>query len=462
MKSSNKFKVNSNSLNQNLSNSKITNRIINFINILFPDFQIDPNYIQSYVQSNNITDNSEQIAQTALTIYDTLTNKPELSIKEDLTKILMEPYDAFELGTQLHKIKEIKKKQKRQITWSSGKQFILSSKHSSTRPYNLTNFVGLTSLLQFARAMNPSSIYKKAYVTLDSKYARFLERNTKLQWDYLDVLTESDTSTNTVSKIRDVVRIQIFSTVITKFSSPLMRGTTLIEEFRSQAFIAPNGRRFHTMGLLNDLENPIPIEIRSTFGADIGFTPDVTTYDKYELLSGFRFNEGMYYFNQPITTFNSLTLSFGNPFDLINIRKHVIQRCKFESINYNSLATWPDDDYFGNFDVDLQQEHFYTGEIYSIKISGFTTSDPITDALFIEYVNNMEFTYTKVLDSTRMRIYPRRVRPPGTHPVTVEYIGFGLPNAPTGNPSEFTMTFTGFRIITNIEFLYIDPNFGSY
>lgn len=323
---------------------------------------------------------------------------------------------------------------------------------------NIKSILKYPSLEKFAYAFNPALQYKKAYITLDSKYARFLDDNTKLQWDYSDMLTESAFSTNSVNTIKNVVKVHIYSAVLTpQFTSPMKRGTILIEEFKSQSFIAQNGRRFHMMGLLNDLALPLSIANRSAIPQSYGYTPDISLVDKYEILAGFRFNEGMYYFNKPFTNFNTLTLSFGNPFDLINIRKHVINNCSFESINMLPLDGDPlVDDYYGNFDIECGENHYVPGTIHSLKISGFTTDDPVTDADWITYINNNEFTLIDRLDDTRLRIYPTSVNPPGVHPKRIGRGSTTMGNAPSGTPSTFTITFDTVRTIVNIEFTYID------
>jgi hypothetical protein len=437
-------------------NSNVISRINNFTSALMvPIRQLtkyENNKIVDIVKehSKSTIPLNEFVMYISLKAFDLFTNIPIMTIEPEddihtiLKNMINEPGEKNSLGTQLHNIGNVKKK----------------SIQPHNQQYNLFNFQGLDTLLKFAKAVNPQSVYKNAYVTLDSKYAKFLDGNTKLQWDYLSVLTETDTSTNTNGTIRDIVSMQIYSSVLTKFDSVQGRATTLVEEFKSQAFIAPSGRRYHTMGLINDLYNPGDITIRGLNTGAKGWNPDITFTDKVEILSGFRFNEGIYHFNQPITTFDSLTLSFGDPYDLIPIQKHIINRCSFDSMLYTSLATLPDKDHFGNFDIDTHENHYFTGELYSIKISEFTTSDPVTDDLYIRYVNSMEFSSATVIDDTHIRIYPREVRQRGPGPLTLEYNAPSIPATPTGIPSQFTMTFDSYRIITNIKFTYIDPNFG--
>ena len=324
--------------------------------------------------------------------------------------------------------------------------------------YNVKSFLNQSDLISLFRLLNPQLKQKKAYITLDSKYATYSESNTKLRWELIEGLTETDTSFNVVGGLKNVISIKIYSVLITpQFTSSMKRGTILIDEFAAQSFVAPNGRRYHMMGLLNDPALPISIGARSTVAIDYGYTPDISVRNKYEILAGFRFNEGVYNFNQPITTFNSLTLSFGNPFNLINMRKHIIPNCYFETIHYQALSgDILDDDYYGNFDLVCPEPHFITNTIYSLKIIGFTTDDPVTDAEWITYMNNNEFTKAIALDSTRIRIYPRQICPPGVHPTRIEYNSSTWADSYVGNGSIFSIQFDTVRSIVNIEFTYLD------
>jgi hypothetical protein len=363
------------------------------------------------------------------------------------------------IGVQLHNIVEIKKKaidtQDKKLT-------------------NLSRFARLPSLLEFIKALNPKAIHKKAYLVLDTKYARFTSNNTKLSWDYVNSLTEGDNSTNSTSNIRDIVSMRIYSTVIRQFESPLQRGTILVEEFASQAFIAPNGRKFHYVGLLNDIRYPYSLTERNRRGTYSGLQPDAPTYNKYELLSGYKFNEGVYNFHTPITTFDTITLSFGDPFNVLSIPKNVINGCTMEYFRYEKVSATPtytfsvpgnyrdiNTDFMGEIIVNCNELHYFNTNIYSLKISGFTTDNPVADDIFITWINNNEFTAVYVLDSNRLMIRPLHIKQPGPGPLYIQDLGDVTLTSLVGNPLPFTITFDGYRSITNIEFTYIDTDINN-
>jgi len=422
-----------------------------------PLTQAQKRYIQQQVLLYNSpdVDKSELVMRLALDVTESFTEafmaKPEypLQIKQEdpfdlhgmLSEIIMKPVGKDDM-IRIRKPREITQ----DLRWGQDQ-------------YNLKGGFTRESLLAVKGIFTPENNHKKAYLTLDSSVAEFLEGNTKLRWDYISTLTETPTSTNSTSKIRDVVEIRIYSMVVNKFNSPMQRSTILIEEFAAQAFVAPNGRRFHTVGLLNDLDIPTDIRARAASVAAVGFAPDVTMHDKYELLSGFRFNEGRFKFAQPITTFDSITISVGDPFEKVPIRKYIINNCTFESINYRPFLFS-----FGVFVMNCNEDHYIPwtiptpGQVYSLKISGFTTDQPVADARLIEYINTMEFTHGEVTDDQRITIIPQSVRQPGDGPLTNQFINFDMPNTLVGNPSTFTVRFDGYRIITNIEFTYIDPD----
>jgi len=368
--------------------------------------------------------------------YDT-----EFDLHEMLSSMLMEPFGPNDLGAAVFQAKAINQN-----------KIVLEDQ------YDFSGMFDKDTLLSLTRSFNPAATHKTAYLTLDSSVAEFLDDNTKLRWDYLDILTETPTSTNTNGKIRDVIAIRIHSIVMAKFSSTMDRATVLIDEFSTQSFIAPNGRKFHTINSLFDLE--IPNLVNATIAPVVsGFSPDIS-HDKYALFNEYSYNNGIYHFNTPITTFDSLTLSFGDPFELIPIKKYQLKRCIFDSINYIATALFPLPGWAGVFVIDTVEQHFHTGDIQSIKISGFSTDQPVVDALLIEYINNMEFTSASVLDATHIEIRPQHVLPPGPSPNPLSYTGVGLPNTIVGNPTMFTMTFEGYRVIATIEMTYLDSKFN--
>ncbi len=315
---------------------------------------------------------------------------------------------------------------------------------------NMVSFLGLDTFDRFISELNPQAKRKRAYMCLDSRYARFNQACTKLTWDFTNNLNVINNSTNVVGPVRDITWIRMHSIVVRKFTSIPQRATVLIEELSSQAFIMPNGRRFHFVGLLNDLSNPIPLNMRNAIITDTA-VPDPTIYDKYELLAGFKFNEGYYRFNKPITTLNEITVSIGNPDTLVVLPKYEFTNVTIADIQ----ATY--------IDLEFNENHNYTNHFtdfvflnnyawYSIFLDGFSSSNVALN----DYLNQREHTHIEVLTPTIIRIYFRDL-PAGsywmfTFPAAIPLTPFIPPPLPW---SISTVRFNSYRIIMNFELEYI-------
>lgn len=276
-----------------------------------------------------------------------------------------------------------------------------------TNVSDIQDIMGIKSLKKLAAIFNPAAVQKKAYITLDSKYARFLDNNTRLQWDYSETLVDTGNSVNSTNSIGNITEMKIYSVVVPKFTSTLSRGTILVEEFQSQSFICPNGRRFHFMGLLNDLLTPItsfnyiPLDLRAASVAAEGFVPDFPC-DKYELLSGYRFNEGAYRFTHPINRIDTLTISIGDPLTPISIPRYRYTNVTVVSLDIIGTGAYPSFPYFGEIVLQTFEPHYlptnapantYSPDwIFSLKFTEFNTDDPVADATLITYMKTMEFT----------------------------------------------------------------------
>jgi hypothetical protein len=311
---------------------------------------------------------------------------------------------------------------------------------------DLVSFLGLDTLDKFISEINPKAKRKRAYMCLDSRYARFNQECTRLTWDFTNNLNVVNNSTNVVGPVRDITWIRMHSIVVRKFTSIPQRATILIEELSAQAFILPSGRRFHFVGLLNDLQNPINFGLRNAIVRGQG-VPDFTIFDKYELLAGYKFNDGYYRFNKPITTLNEITVSIGNPDTLV-----VLPKYEFLKVTVLDVTA----DYI---DLDLNEPHYYVspnsdyvftvGTWYSVFVDGFTSSDPTVDA----YINAKEFTIVSILSDTSIRLNFSDA-PAGWHnpfPPTVNVI------APMPGPwTASAVRFNSYRVIMNFELEYIE------
>jgi hypothetical protein len=278
---------------------------------------------------------------------------------------------------------------------------------------------------------------------LDSRYARFNQECTRLSWEFTNNLNVVNNSTNVVGPVRDITWIRMHSIVVRKFESIPKRATILIEELAAQAFIMPSGRRFHFVALLNDLQNPINFGNRNAQVTGYA-VPDFTIFDKYELIAGYKFNEGYYRFNKPITTLNEITISIGNPDTLVVLPKYEFTNVTIIDVQLTYI------------DIELNENHYYIspnssysfahGTWYSVFVDGFNSSSNSLNT----FVNTIEFTTVSILSPTQIRLS-----------YTANPAGFHLPpliNTYFPPPPPWTaraIRFNSYRIIMNFELEYI-------
>ncbi len=172
------------------------------------------------------------------------------------------------------------------------------------------------------RMLNPAAQYQYAYVLLDTNNAApELSSDTTFGWNVINSISQQDGTVSTVSTIRDLVAMRIFP-VTMQLNTPVGEEdktyvnnvvnvnhnfTILIHEFQAQSFVGREGRKFH-FSLFPALMNP-----------DFVFFPlyPVTPVNPYfEFTTSGKAN-GWFWFRTPITEFSTMTVSIGNPFDLV-------------------------------------------------------------------------------------------------------------------------------------------------
>lgn len=234
---------------------------------------------------------------------------------------------------------------------------------------NIDKFFGASSTKELQLMLNPSSRYEKNYLLLDSWYANeILSNNTRFQWNYASTANIANGFVNTVGEIRNIVSIKLMQPILPVtirsrtsnnivFLNNFESISILIEEFSAQAFLANATRKYHFLvrpfyNLIDDRMLECQVE---------------------------GFGDGVYNFNKPITTFDTLTISFGNPLSVVPI----ITTSTATVVAYNN----------GSIDIEVKNRPFepaFTDPIVGtvIYVSGFTTADPGADAIAIEQVNS--------------------------------------------------------------------------
>jgi hypothetical protein len=161
----------------------------------------------------------------------------------------------------------------------------------------IDNMLGITNADEAVRILNPASLLRKNYLMLDSRY-RVLENDvdgkiSSFKWNYiLQSQASAQGTVNVVGNVRDIVALRVYPFRIPYIDSAdnkYSRISVHIDEF-SQSFIAHENRKFQFM-----LQSEID-------GAFINLLTD-------------EYNDGFFYFEQPVPEITTLTVSFGSPME---------------------------------------------------------------------------------------------------------------------------------------------------
>jgi len=171
----------------------------------------------------------------------------------------------------------------------------------------INSVLGVNDISTLKFMFNPSSLYEHYYVVLDTDYrAKDYDNSTtinKFRWYYAETQNLRTGFANSVGKVHDIIGIRMYQPrvhYLTAMDNSAKRISLLIEEFSHQAFIGENGRRFHF--LFRPVLSPIELVPTET-------QIELTTED---------YNDGIFHFRNPITTIDTLTISFGDPLTLLN------------------------------------------------------------------------------------------------------------------------------------------------
>ena len=166
---------------------------------------------------------------------------------------------------------------------------------------NVVDFLGIKSADAFKMFINPESLYQHFYLVLDSNYrnttAEVSSQIKRFTWNYAPTQNTGTGYCNSVGVIRDVIGMRMYQPRIpylAAMNTSSKRVSVLIEEFAPQAFIDSNGRRYHFLLRPNFVTGQTDIEL--------------STED---------YNDGIFNFRKPITTFSTVSLSFGDPSNVL-------------------------------------------------------------------------------------------------------------------------------------------------
>lgn len=164
----------------------------------------------------------------------------------------------------------------------------------------INSFLGINDLPTLQMLFNPESLYVHYYLVMDSDYRVTSEETASIKqfkWNYTDSLNVRTGFCNSVGTIRDIIGMRLYQPRIpylAAMDTDAKRVSLLIEEFASQAFIAENGRKFHFI-----------------------YRPEYATATTSIELSTEDYNDGIFSFRKPIVTFDTITISFGDPLNVL-------------------------------------------------------------------------------------------------------------------------------------------------
>ena len=177
---------------------------------------------------------------------------------------------------------------------------------------------------------SPKSLYKKAYLRLDSRWRlRDTLTNNQFKWNLAYSGTQYDPTTSTVStsRITSIIGMKIIPFKLPNTYNSIANGNRInirVKEFDNQAYIGYNNQRYH-----------FTLSIKKPNGyreADAAIS--VFNYEQAELNDlGNNFSE--FNFAQPITQIDTLTLSFDNGFDVLTLDPDIITNV---TLSYNVLT----------------------------------------------------------------------------------------------------------------------------
>jgi len=292
---------------------------------------------------------------------------------------------------------------------------------------NIKSIYNLDTVYKIQRALHPQAQYIKNYIVLDSTNRDISNSDTyNMQWSYMNDAIFQQGTVNTKGKIRDLIGMRLYPIRISYNNNTLYGFPTVppfytlgITEFNSQSFIAQQGRKFHFM-----LRPTLTTDFDQTLA--IPYPPPL--YDYTELTP---LNDGYFWFRKPYTSINTITITMGSPLVPMQLPINIyILPPGFTNTNPAILSYGV----VGGFQL-------ATGNL--IRVTGYTTANPIADAAAIAAINNPDGLTITVID-------------PYTFSVPVDLTGitqFGPYDLYVPN---MTITTNALRLIVPLELIYID------
>lgn len=256
----------------------------------------------------------------------------------------------------------------------------------SANSVDVSSILGNNDTYSIQRIINPTALYTKTQILLDSRWRSQDTDGTSLfRWSFSNTVAAKLGTFNTTSPIRDIIAIKVLPFKIPYSASaenPTKNITMYYNEFSNQCVIAQENRKYHHW-------------------------LDYVKEDDWLSLDATKYNKGKYYFDKPITTLDTLTVSFGSPLQIIQFD---IDRMNAVFIEGNpTVLTFPSAHNLDNGNT--------------IYFTDFSTTDTVTDAILISAINsNFGHEVTRI-NSTQVSIATSSVGVTGVMNSPIAYFG---------------------------------------
>lgn len=236
---------------------------------------------------------------------------------------------------------------------------------------NVQQIFGQSNFNSVIAALNPSGATRKNYILFDTRYrSQDTDGVTSFGWNFL---SNSNVNTpgaiNSLGDVKNVTAIKVYPIKIPYMdvlvNNSYNRVTMLINEFSGQAFIGQEGRKFHFIFESEVDENMIKLTP----------LPHPT---------------GIFEFAKPISSIDTLTLTFGMPLESVTFDPDR----GAATVQYTNPAQFT---MTNNMPHNLQ-----TGD--QVYISGFTSNNTVVDYTAINVVNAINGYNVYVVDPFTFQI----------------------------------------------------------
>jgi hypothetical protein len=237
-----------------------------------------------------------------------------------------------------------------------------------TNQVDVTSFMGSNNIIDLQKLFNPELVKKKAYITLDTRYRR-LENDgtTEFVWNFSNNEIIVQGSVNAIGNIENITAMRIYPVRIpynSQADNEYNRVSLYISELSAQSFLNHENSRYH-------------------------FLFNLVVRDRWIELCPENFNDGYFYFRNPITRLETLTVSFGAPLSTINFDP---DRLSFQVISYGTTTQFQS----------TSSHNIETGDL--VYISNFTTFNSGANNSIIGSVNSENGHIINYIDETTFEI----------------------------------------------------------